>query len=123
MTFNPEDDDDVLNFVMATANLFAFVCKIEGEADKEQVKKMASKTTSKGAGAKNPFKEKYIPGEEGEETKQEKTIKTSLSPAEFKILEQQAQVLKASLNDAEFKYAEFEKDDDANHHIDFIHAG
>ena len=109
--FNPEDEDH-LNFIIATASLFAYQFAVPMVKDKEQIRALVRNSPV------TPFTphSAIIQTEEGQEPA---PITCDNEAALSSLISELRQV---SQPQATIKASEFEKDDDTNFHIDFIHA-
>ena len=119
IAFDPNDELHA-HFVMACANLYAFVLGVKGDPDKKKVAAAAG-------GVKVP---EYVPKKikvELEEGKGGEGAKEEEEPEEKddKVIQELLAELVVSdlgVKHTDFSAADFEKDDDSNFHIDFIHA-
>lgn len=110
--FNPSDKTHV-EFIFATANLFAFVFKLGPIKDIDWAAKVAADIKV------NPYNPKKVVVKENE-----KEVKEEKADDDEARVEELTQLLSSSKISArkEINTIEFEKDDDSNHHIDFIAA-
>jgi ubiquitin-activating enzyme E1 len=116
--FNPEDETHLL-FVVAMANLIAKSLGIEGNTNTEEVREMMSNVEVPEFLPKEGMKIK-VKDEDPDEAdeyveKPEDLVKltnliTTFHPSNLQVTK------------SDFSRLEFEKDDDSNHHIDFIHS-
>jgi ubiquitin-activating enzyme E1 len=111
ITFDPQDPLHA-DFIFATANLFAFVFKLEPIKDKNYTTKVAGDIKY----------EKFNP-KKMEIKENEKDTKEEKAEDDDARIEELMKLL-GEYKSADFKIntIEFEKDDDTNHHIDFISA-
>jgi ubiquitin-activating enzyme E1 len=121
--FDPKDNTHV-EFVFATANLFAFVFKLDPITDKNWAAKTASEIKV------NQYNPKKVVVKENE-----KDVKEEKAEDDEVVIEELSQLLSSKESQGEsnvlgskisarksINTIEFEKDDDNNHHIDFIAA-
>mmetsp|Transcript_28340 Transcript_28340/g.71145 ORF Transcript_28340/g.71145 Transcript_28340/m.71145 type:complete len:1022 (+) Transcript_28340:194-3259(+) len=110
-------DDDCLNFVIAFANLWAFVWGLPKNEDRAEIAKMAEAVTPPEFVSK---KKKIETDESKSATAAAQEQEKSLSD-EFiaKVVTELKPVLGKA---APVNVVDFEKDDDTNFHIDYIHA-
>jgi ubiquitin-activating enzyme E1 len=115
------DDVTHVGFVEACANLIAFNMNIEQCRDKAMVKKLAAGTKAK------PYVKSKIQVETPEEQKEreEKNLPPPVIAAagdeEERLVELMATLKEQIKNKMDIQSIEFEKDDETNFHIDFIH--
>lgn len=115
--FNPEDPLHV-HFITSCANLIAFTLGIPQNRDTSFIARQAATVEVE------PFVPKVIkvqlPGEENNNQPKEEA-----APEDEDVLAELLQQLKVEdlgISSKDLTPAEFEKDDDSNYHIDFIHA-
>lgn len=116
--FNPEDPLHV-HFVSACANLIAHNLGISQSRDKQNIAIKASQTQVA------PFKPKAIKVEVPGQQNAEPAAQEEAAPEDEQVLAlilEQLKVEEIGINPDEIFPIEFEKDDDSNFHIDFIHA-
>jgi len=112
LEFNPNDPTHI-DFIYHTAYLYATVFKIEPHCDMERLKKVCM--TAKVPQFK-PKSKRIETDEKAEKPKEE------FNADEFDQLAQQLAQLSKSVQKFDLVINEFEKDDDTNHHVDFIMA-
>ncbi len=113
-----------MQFVTASANLIAYSLSIKQSREVEFITKTAAEARIA------PFKPKKIKVDlpdnktlPGEEKKEDLSGEAKAEEAQLiKDLEQQLESIVDGINTKELTGIEFEKDDDTNFHIDFIHA-
>lgn len=110
-----------LHFLAAASNLLAFNLGIPQNRDLEQIREIVSKIHIETFVPKSGVKIQTEEKKDGEEEK----VEDEADEDDFKILDQlriDLDVTKLSVKPADFYPIDFEKDDDKNFHIDFIHA-
>lgn len=112
-------DDLHIHFVSACANLIAYNTGIEQVRDKDAIAKMAAKVELPVFQPRTDVKIQLEDSKE-ENKKEEETPAEELE--RYNKLVAEIKDHKASLSKDNFHPADFEKDDDNNFHIDFIHA-
>lgn len=122
ISFNFSDDTQ-LSYVMSCANLIAFNLGIEQVTDKDKVREIAAQTKV------SPYIQKKILVETPEQQKAREEAKL---PPPVMVMADDAETLKnlmtslkqliAGIEKSSLQAAEFEKDDETNFHIDYIHA-
>ena len=113
--FNPTDELE-LSFIVSTANLFAYTFGVEQQQDREQVAKIASGVT---VPEFTPSSAVHISSGEGDEAAEDVADDDEEVLA---ALKESLGQIGGNLKNAKIQATEFEKDDDTNYHIDFIHA-
>lgn len=115
-------DDEHFQFVWACANLIAFNLNIEQVTDRKAARDLAGKTSPK------PYKQQKIVVETPEEAKEREAKNlpppTPVSGAddEERLGELMTELKAKCAQKMEVQAIEFEKDDETNFHIDYIHA-
>ena len=115
-------DEIHIHFISACANLIAFNVGIPQNRDKDDIAKIASKIKLPEFIPKSNVK---IEIEEDAKEEEKKQTPEEISTEEletYKLLVEDLKKKAGSIKKDSFNPAEFEKDDDTNFHIDFIHA-
>lgn len=112
-------DDLHLHFVSACANLIAQNCGIDQVRDTKVIAEMAANVVIP---TFTPQSNVKIQLEEGEEEKKQEEETPAEELERYNQLVDSLKSKAASVSKEGFHPAEFEKDDDKNFHIDFIHA-
>jgi len=110
-------------FVIAGANLLAANLGIEQNRDLEAVRAIVNTIEVPHFEPKSGVKIQVEEKKKGEEEKKEE--EDDAGEDDFKILDElkaHLSVDKIGVKSSDFHPADFEKDDDSNFHIDFIHA-
>jgi ubiquitin-activating enzyme E1 len=116
------NDDLCFDYVNATANLLAFNLGIKENRNLEEVRALAAATTGV------TYKPKVIEvdtKEDKDKTEEEKKAEKEKKEAQASdtvVIANLVEALSVHENSEEVFAADFEKDDDSNFHIDFIHA-
>lgn len=117
--FDPEDDLHI-DYIMAAANLIAECLGIDQNDDRDEIVQMAED-----AEVDEEAEAEEVNLDEEEQKDGEKKIKKSTIINE-EVREKRNQLMEEleeiEGDEEDINPAEFEKDDDTNHHIDFIHA-
>jgi ubiquitin-activating enzyme E1 len=110
--FNP-DDEDHLNFIVATANLFAYQYDVPMVRDRDQIKELV----------RNSHVAPFAPRSAIIQTDEKQDVAAPMTDDDEEVLSALMSELRlVSKPQVTIKASEFEKDDDSNFHIDFIHA-
>jgi len=114
-------DDIHFQYLLACANLIAFNLNIDQVRDTAVARDIAAKTAPK------QYVQKKIVVETPEEQKEREEKKlpppTAMTGADDdEVMKQLVAELKSKVNRMELQAIEFEKDDETNFHIDYIHA-
>ena len=109
--FNPEDEDH-LNFIVATANLFAYQYGVPLVRNREEIKALVRNSSVAHFAPRSAIIQTDEKQEAAPLTDDDEEVLSTLM-SELRLVSKPQLALKAS---------EFEKDDDSNFHIDFIHA-
>ena len=109
--FNP-DDEDHLNFIVATANLFAYQFGVPQVRDREQVKSLV----------RNSPVAPFVPRSAMIQTDEKQEVSAITDDDEVVLSTLMSELRLVSKPQITIQASEFEKDDDSNFHIDFIHA-
>jgi ubiquitin-activating enzyme E1 len=109
--FNPEDEDH-LNFIVATANLYAFMYGIPQIRDRNQIKELVRSAPVKPFTPRSAMIMVDEKQEAAPQVDDDEEVLTALM-SELRVVSKPRTSPRAS---------DFEKDDDSNFHIDFIHA-
>jgi ubiquitin-activating enzyme E1 len=113
-------DELHLHFVSACANLIAFNCGIEQVRDKKEIARIADKIAIPTFTPRSGVKIQTEENEEEEKQPADESPAEELERYNNLIAELNSKVKNVTKD--EFHAADFEKDDDKNFHIDFIHA-
>lgn len=117
--FNPSDELHVL-FVTATANLIAFTLGIKQNRDLHAI---AQKALATHVPEFKPKKIKVeLPGEGAPDQQQQQEEVAPEDEVVLQMLLDQLKVSEIGISSKDLFPVDFEKDDDNNFHIDFIHA-
>ncbi len=114
MEFDPANKSH-FDFVYNTALLYAAVYKIPASTDLERVKEVALKTQ---VPVFKPKQKKIETDEKAQKPKEE-----TVDENEFERLAKEIEQIGHTVDKIDLEITEFEKDDDTNHHVDFITAG
>jgi ubiquitin-activating enzyme E1 len=120
IAFNPNDELHI-HFVTACSNLIAFSLGIPQVRDPIAVTQIAAMVKTEAYVPRTIKVE--LPGEENKAANE--AAKNEVAPEDEVVLAEllsQLNVSDLGINAKDYVIAEFEKDDDSNYHIDFIHA-